>query len=204
MLINPTRKNTNHHCDTEIKSDGILSSIISKKMPSKRKITRIGFDLDGVIIGKPPFVPIFLMDLLVRSHENKELSYRFPNTRFERFVRWFSHHPIFRPPIKKNINLIHELYKNKNYELYVVSSRYSFLEKRTKQWFDYYCFDGLFKKIYINLKDEQPHLYKEKMINNLRLNVFIDDDLLLLEYLKKRIDNIELLFAKENSQVINK
>jgi len=175
---------------------------ISREMSAKGKVIKIGFDLDGVIINKPPFVPMFVMDLLVRSRRNKGLSYRFPNTKLERFVRWFSHSPVFRPPIEKNINLIHELYKNKNYELYVVSSRYSFLDKRTKQWFDYHCLDGLFKKIHINLNNEQPHKFKEKMIKKLDLNVFIDDDLPLLNYLKSRIKNIDLLYMEDNKSVI--
>jgi uncharacterized HAD superfamily protein len=166
-------------------------------MSAKGKIKKIGFDLDGVIINKPPFIPAFLMEFLVRAHNNKDLSYRFPKTKLEKLVRWVSHHPIFRPPIKKNINLIHELYKNKNYELYVVSSRYSFLDKRTKQWFDYYCLDGLFKKIHINLKNEQPHLFKEGMIKKLNLDVFIDDDLLLLNYLKKREKKVKLLYMED-------
>jgi uncharacterized HAD superfamily protein len=171
-------------------------------MSTKSKVIRIGFDLDGVIINKPPFVPALLMELLVRAHNKKDLSYRFPNTKLEQFVRWFSHHPMFRPPIKKNINLIHQLYKNKNYELYVVSSRYSFLDKRTKQWFDYYCFDRLFKKIYINLKNEQPHKFKERMIKKLKLKVFIDDDLPLLNYLRTQLKSVDLLFVEDNESYI--
>src|SRR4030042_5821855 len=115
---------------------------------------KIGFDLDGVIIGKPPFVPKYLMERLVRKKDHG-LAYRFPKSKFERCVRWLSHFPLLRPPIKKNIKLIHELYRSKNYELFVVSSRYSFLEGRTKEWFKYYRLRDLFKEIYINLKNEQ-------------------------------------------------
>jgi len=164
---------------------------------------RIGFDLDGVIIGKPPFVPEFLMELLVRSHNNINISYRYPTNQFERFIRWLSHHPVFRPPINKNIKLIHQLYKSNSYELYVVSSRYSFLDKRTDQWFMFYKLNGLFKDIHINLKDEQPHVYKEKMIKKLKLNVFIDDDLLLLNYLKGRLKNVDLLYMEDHKKSNN-
>ena len=158
----------------------------------KEKI-KIGFDLDGVIIGKPPFMPKYLMERLVRKKDHG-LAYRYPESKFERRIRWLSHLPLFRPPINKNIKLIHELYKSKNYELYVVSSRYSFLEGRTKEWFKFYRLRGLFKEIHINLKDEQPHIYKEKMIKKLKLNVFIDDDVLLLKYLKSKLKTTDLLY----------
>jgi hypothetical protein len=170
-------------------------------MGRKKKI-RIGFDLDGVIIGKPPFVPKFMMEALVRKKDHG-LAYRFPKTKFERWIRWLSHYPVFRPPIKKNIRLIHELFKSRDYELFVVSSRYSFLEGRTGEWFKYYELRALFKEIYINLDNIQPHLYKEKMIKKLKLNVFIDDDRPLLEYLKSQLKNVDLVFVEDQETYIN-
>ena len=100
-------------------------------MTANNKI-RIGFDLDGVIIGKPFFVPQIVMEKLVRAKVDHQLAYRFPENRLERLVRYLSHHPILRPPIRENIKLIKELYRSDKYELFVVSSRYSFLEGRTK------------------------------------------------------------------------
>ncbi|OGM18367.1 hypothetical protein A2686_04400 [Candidatus Woesebacteria bacterium RIFCSPHIGHO2_01_FULL_38_10] len=73
-------------------------------MRSKRKIKKIAFDLDGVFINKPPFIPRKVIEWLYRSHRNnKKLSYRMPTTKIERLIRSFSHHHLFRPPIKKNI-----------------------------------------------------------------------------------------------------
>jgi len=108
--------------------------------------------------------------------------------------------PIASSSNQKNIKVIHELYKSKNYELYVVSSRYSFLEGRTNEWFKYYRLRELFKEIYINLKNEQPHLYKEKMIKRLKLNVFIDDDRPLLNYLKRKIKNVDLVSVSDQHE----
>jgi uncharacterized HAD superfamily protein len=167
-----------------------------------RKKIRIGFDLDGVIIGKPPFIPQFLLEALVREHKNRHLSYRFPDSNLERMVRVASHYPLLRPPIRKNIKIIKELNKSNNYSLYVVSSRYSFLEDRTKQWFRFYRLRKFFKEIHTNLKDEQPHLYKEKMIKKLKLNVFIDDDLPLLGYLRKRLTGIDLVHVDDQQEFL--
>jgi hypothetical protein len=163
-----------------------------------QKKIKIGFDLDGVIIGKPFFVPQYLMEALVRSKKNDILEYRYPSSKFERLVRYLSHHPILRPPIRENITLIRELSKSKKYQLYAISSRYCFLEERTKQWFRFYKLRKFFKEIYINIENEQPHLYKERMIKKLKLNALIDDDKPLLEYLKKRVKNIDLIYVSDN------
>jgi len=159
--------------------------------------TKVGFDLDGVVIDKPYFVPVFLMDLLVRGRKDQKLVYRYPNTAVERIIRILSHHPLLRCPIEKNITLIKELYKSRKYKLYVVSSRYSFLQKRTKEWFEYYKMRKFFERIYINTENEQPHLYKEKMINKLMLKVFIDDDKPLLNYLKGKVKNVDLIYVSD-------
>ena len=172
-------------------------------MKYKKRIVRIGFDLDGVIIGKPPFIPQIALEALVREHKNRNLSYRFPESEFERKVRIASHYPLLRPPIRKNIKIIKELNKSNNYTLFVVSSRYSFLEERTMEWFKFYKLRKFFKEIHINLKDEQPHLYKEKMINKLKLNVFIDDDLPLLNYLRKRLSGVDLVYVEDQENYLN-
>jgi len=167
------------------------------------KKVRIGFDLDGVIIDKPPFIPHSIMEKLVREHDHKKLSYRYPTSSFERKIRFWSHHPLLRPPIKKNIRLIKELYKSKNYKLFVVSSRYSFLEERTRQWFRFYKLRKFFEKVYINLEDAQPHLFKEEMIKRLKLDVFIDDDLPLLDYLRKQLKNVDLVYVEDQKKYLN-
>lgn len=165
-------------------------------MSAKTKKKRVGFDLDGVIIGKPFFVPEFVMEKLVRK-KGRRLAYRYPESKTERAIRKISHIPVFRPPIRKNVSVIRKLHKSSKYQLFVVSSRYSFLEKRTEQWFKYHKLKKFFKDIYINLADEQPHLYKEKMVKTLKLDVFIDDDLRLLKYLRRKIKNVDFLYVKD-------
>jgi hypothetical protein len=164
------------------------------------KKVKIGFDLDGVVIGKPFFVPQLLMEKLVREKVDHQLSYRYPKSVIEKKIRIFSHHPILRPPIKDNIVLIKELYKSNMYEIYVVSSRYSFLERRTNEWFKFYNLRKFFKEIFINLEDEQPHIFKEKMIKKLKLNVFIDDDKPLLKFLKSKTDGVELIYVSDQKK----
>jgi uncharacterized HAD superfamily protein len=169
-----------------------------------KKSLRIGFDLDGVIINKPPFVPKKVIELLVRSHSKKGLTYRYPSSAFERWIRWLSHHPLLRPPIEKNLKLVKKLSENSNYQLFAISSRYSFLELRTKKWFDKHEIKDLFEGVYLNLTNEQPHIFKEYTIDKLKLDIFIDDDDSLVKYLKKRLKKIKLINLSDKRQDLEK
>lgn len=171
---------------------------------NSRKIIRIGFDLDGVIVGKPPIISQGLMDSLVRNKSKKELSYRYPKTKFERFIRWVSHNPILRPPIWKNVEIIKELSKSSKCKLYVVSSRYSFLKERTIQWFGYYRLDDHFDGIYINTRNRQPHIYKSDLIKKLKLDIFIDDDLPLIKYLRKNLPSKNIIYVEKQKNYLKK
>ena len=140
----------------------------------KSKIKRIGFDLDGVVIDKPPIIPKRLLEAIYRGNtDSKKLVYRFPTNSAEIKLRQLSHHPILRPPIKEQVHLIQQLHKSRKYKMFAVTSRYSFLKKRTKQWLDYYNLNRFFERIFINETDQQPHLFKESAIRRLNLDIFI-------------------------------
>ena len=98
---------------------------------------------------------------------------------------------------EEQIELLRRLHDSKRFQMFAVTSRYSFLKKRTKQWFDHYKMNGIFEKIYINEKDEQPHLYKEEAIKKLQLDLFIEDDPLILDYLKRQIKDVDFVFVED-------
>ena len=171
----------------------------------KSKIKRIGFDLDGVIIDKPPIIPRRLLEAIYRGNTNtKKLVYRFPKSALEIKIRQLSHHPVLRPLIKEQIDLIQKLHKSKRFKMFAVTSRYSFLKERTCEWFSYYDLNGLFEKIYINEKDQQPHVFKEKVIKKLKLDIFIDDDRSLLDHLKKKVKGVEFIFVEDSKNGLKK
>lgn len=162
-------------------------------MVSKKRITRIGIDLDGVLIDKPPIIPKFAIEALYRARADNGIKYRFPATKFEKSIRWLSHAPILRPPIKANVKYIKTLSKNKKYKLYIVSSRYSFLRDRTYRWLKANGLATSFEKVYLNKGDEQPHLFKERVLKKLKPDIYIDDDLPLSNYLKKRLSKVNVV-----------
>lgn len=162
---------------------------------------KIAFDLDGIFIDTPPLVPKKLIAWLYRGPQNHEPKYRFPTTKIEQHIRKFSHHSIFRPKISQNIEFLNIFAKSKN-QIFLVSSRYSFLRDLTIKLLEKYGIKNKFTKIYLNTKNEQPHLFKERVIKTLKIDVFIDDDLRLLEYLKSHCPNTKLFFYDLNPQKV--
>ncbi len=146
----------------------------------------IGFDFDRVLVNYPPFVPAWLIDWLYRRHDKKTLTYRIPHSKTEQTLRKISHFHLFRPKISTNTNFIYELHQNhKHHNLYLISSRYKFLEKITHKLLRRYHLADVFSSVNLNTKNEQPHLFKEKAIKRLKINLYIDDDLDLLKHLHK-------------------
>ena len=55
-------------------------------------------------------------------------------------------------------------------------------------WFEKNGIGSLYKKLHHNFKDEQPHLYKERLIKELKLDYYIEDDPLIVKYLRGKVD----------------
>lgn len=163
----------------------------------------IGFDLDNVFLSYPPLVPKEIIDFLYKrsfsfnkqDKNSNTLSYRFPG-KFEQKIRIFSHLPIFRHPIKENIETLANIYK-KNYSLYLVSSRFSFLKIKTENILNRYQLSKYFTKTCFNFDDLQPHIFKDKIIKKLSIEKFIDDDLDLLTYLAPRNPKINFFWISK-------
>lgn len=142
----------------------------------------IGFDLDKVFVNFPPFMPTRIIEWLYKGRSNGTLKYRIPE-RAEQIIRVFSHYPLFRLPITKNVDYVRNLaLENKN-KYYLISSRFSFLEKRTAAIIKRYKLDKIFNAMYFNYSNIQPHEFKDGVIKKLKLEMYVDDDLQLLQYL---------------------
>ena len=142
----------------------------------------IGFDLDKIFVNYPPFVPTKIIDWLYKGKPNGTLKYRIPS-RLEQIIRIFSHYPFFRPPITKNMNYVKNLALANINKYYLISSRFSFLEKKTTGLIKRYSLDKIFNAMYFNYENRQPHEFKNEMVKKLDLDMYVDDDLQLLEYL---------------------
>ena len=161
----------------------------------------IGFDLDKVFINYPPFVPDIIFDKFYKKKSNGELIYRIPE-KPEQFLRYLIHHPFLRPPIQKNLDFLNEFYKTKN-NLFLISSRFGFLETRTNELIKRYGFDKIFKGLYFNYGNKQPHIFKNNVIKELKIQKYVDDDFDLIKYLAKENKTVTFywLNPKENKRI---
>jgi hypothetical protein len=152
---------------------------------------KIGIDFDKVFVSPPPFIPPSVIDMFYKK-KNGTLSYRIPGA-FEKKIRILSHSPILRKPINQNLSYLQKISK-KNPEIYLVSSRFSFLKNKTDNWVKKYDIEKYFKKMYFNYEDKQPHIFKNEILQSLHIDTFIDDDLDLLLYLSKHNPKIKFYF----------
>lgn len=162
---------------------------------------KIGFDLDKVFINYPPLIPNFIIDNLYKEKDNGELKYKIPGT-IEQRIRFISHTPILRPLIKDNLNFLKRLRKDSNHELYLITSRFSFLEKRTDEISQRLGFNKIFKKLYTNIKNQQPHIFKESVIKKENIDIYFDDDLSTLKFIASKNPNIILFWLTDNTNKI--
>lgn len=159
----------------------------------------IGFDLDKVLIDYPPFVPGRIIDRIYKKKSNGTLSYRIPK-KPEQILRLASHHPYLRKPISENLSFVKDLASQKNNnKFYLISSRFGFLQKITEQLVKKQELHEIFDELYFNFHNLQPHLFKEGILKKIKLQKYVDDDLLLLKYLADK--NPKTSFYWLNSKV---
>jgi hypothetical protein len=143
---------------------------------------KIGFDLDGIFIDKPLFVPKIIIERLFREKTNSKIAYRFPS-RFEQAVRILSHSSALRPTIIQNVIYLKTIVQKSTHKHYLISGRFGFLKERTNAIVKKYNFDKIFDSMHFNFEDQQPHIFKDEVIKEMKIDRYIDDDLPLLEFL---------------------
>ena len=161
------------------------------------KKRRIGFDFDKIFVNYPPLIPDFVINYFYKKR-NGSLTYRMPG-KFERQLRIISHLPLFRSPIKENINSLKRISADENNQTYLVSSRFSFLKNKTNKWLSTNMLNKYFDGIYFNFENNQPHLFKDKVIKKEKIQQFIDDDLDLLIYLSKQNPKVKFYWITKTS-----
>ncbi|MDD3531717.1 MAG: hypothetical protein PHR64_00460 [Candidatus Shapirobacteria bacterium] len=158
----------------------------------KKRRIKIGFDLDGVIIDRPPLVPKTWLERLFRGTKDCGLVYNFPTNRGHQWLRKLSHHSFFRPPIRKNLTFLKKISQDPNFEVYLISGRYSFLEKETAKWLAKKGLGGNLSGVFINEADLLPHIFKKKIIKKLGLDFYFEDDNQIVSFLRKEIPQTKI------------
>jgi len=151
----------------------------------KNKVLKVGFDLDGVLLYNPAriFRPIiyFIKKYILKRNTNQ---FYYPKNKLEQLIWLFLHKSSLFPA--KGINEIKQLIKEKKIKAYVISARYESLKEDFLFWKKKIDPENLFSSWYYNEKNNQPHLYKEKMIKKLNLDIFVEDNWDIAKYLKNQ------------------
>lgn len=146
---------------------------------------RIGFDFDGVLFynftrNLRAYI-YFVKRYLLGIKRTKFFIPKTENKLVQRLVLAL-HKSSYKP--NQGFNQFLKLLKNPKYEVYIITARMSFMQEDIHQLLKNYNLRGI-KQIIQNQKDEQPHLYKERVIKKLKLNYFCDDNWDIVKHLSE-------------------
>lgn len=150
----------------------------------KQKL-RIGIDFDGVIAYNPFRVIRSPWAYFKRNVLGiRKLTFFYPQNRHQQIFWRILHNSSILP--SRGIDLLEELVNTGQIELHLVTGRYHFLDEHLHHWLKKHRLTKLFNTININSHDNQPHLFKEKMINKYEFDIFIEDNWDIVEYLYQK------------------
>lgn len=145
---------------------------------SLKKI-KIGCDLDGVVARHSLgglWVKIRLLKEKILK-KVKDRDYYYPKTELERIgwklINWL------RVPDEEGLELLQKL-KNENFTFYLITSRLKFNYPSTVKWLKKYKIFSLFEEVLVNTGDENPVGFKLKVVEEKKIDCFVDDDLEVL------------------------
>lgn len=146
---------------------------------------RVGFDMDGVLLYNPTRVIRPLVSFIKRIFlHKKKLRFYYPKTNYEKIFWRLVHKSSFI-----NAQGIHEITRLVNdgeIEAYLITARYNFLGSTVEGWVKKNKLEKTFKGVFYNSKDEQPHEFKERMIKMLNLDIYVEDNFDIVNYLAKK------------------
>ena len=155
----------------------------------KKQPLRVGFDLDGVLLYNParivrPIVVSFKKLFL----PNEQSRFHLPKNQLQKLIWLFLHKSSFM--IASGYDDIKQLVINKNIEAFIISGRYDSLKGDFNSWLKKIEAKKYFKEIYYNSRDEQPPIYKERMIKKLKLDIFIEDNWDIIKHLNADVQKM--------------
>ncbi len=152
----------------------------------KQKPLKVGFDMDGVLLYNParivrPLISAFKKKKI--GFKRDELEFFVPKPGFQQVMWDFVHKSsCFIAP---GFNEIMKLRDEGLIEPYLITARFAHLEKDFNRWMKKMNADTVFVEHIMNHQDEQPHLFKEKMIKKLKLDYFVEDNWDIVGHLDK-------------------
>lgn len=147
----------------------------------RRKI-RVGLDFDGVVAYNPfrvirPLIAYVKKDIL----GIKKINFFYPKASWQQIFWKILHESSVFPA--KGVGLLRQLVDEQKIEAHLITARYSFLDHHLHKWLKKYHLSNLFVSTNWNKEDNQPHIFKEKIIRDLDVDYYIEDNLDIVKYL---------------------
>lgn len=144
---------------------------------------RVGFDMDGVLLYNPSriFRPLISRSKQAHLLPRKEMEFYHPESRIEQWLWWLVHKTSFKPAT--GFTELEQLAQTGRLELHIVSARFACLRADTQQWLRLLNRQGIFASCNFNDQDEQPHLFKQRKLQELDLDYFVEDNWDVVAYL---------------------
>lgn len=151
---------------------------------TKKKPIKVGIDFDGVIAYNPFRVIRAPVTLFKRNVLGiKKTKFYIPKTRTEKFIWALLHESSIFPA--NGIDLLKKLVNDGVIEAHLVTARYSYLNDSLYAWLNKHDLPQYFASITVNMNDEQPHIYKARIINEKQFDYFIEDNWDIVEHISK-------------------
>ncbi len=155
----------------------------------KKHVIRIGLDFDGVVAYNPVRIiraPVAFFKQYVLGI--KKLRFFVPKTHLMRFLYILAHETSVFPAI--GASKLRALSMRSDIELYLITARFHFLKPSLYRWLDRWHLKSVFKGIYVNTTDRQPHEHKLDTIRKLHLDYFVEDNWDIVSYLDGKTKTI--------------
>ena len=156
----------------------------------KKQILKVGFDLDGVLLYNPARIArpiiVFFKKILLKKEVDK---FHYPQTKIQKLIWLMLHKVVFGPAL--GYDELKKLIKSKKIKAYIITGRNESLKDDYNRWMKKLDAKKYFSGCFFNDKNEQPYLFKERMINKLKLDLYVEDNLDITSYLKSRIKDQE-------------
>lgn len=142
----------------------------------------VGLDFDGVVA----YNPARLMRLPVSFVKTQVLgvtgtSFFVPKTDWQRTLWALAHETSMVPAL--GAGYLRELVRAKRIEAHLVTARFGFLERSLMRFLKRWDLTDVFETITLNTEEEQPHLFKERIIRSTRFAYYIEDNWDIVEHL---------------------
>jgi len=147
-----------------------------------KKQLRVGFDLDGVLLYNPARIArpiiVFFKKIFFKKEADK---FHYPKTGLQKIIWLLFHKIVFGPAL--GYDELKKLIKSKKIKAYIITGRNESLRDDFNHWMVKLAANKFFSGSYYNDKNEQPYIFKEKMIRKLKLDLYIEDNWDIVSYL---------------------